>query len=81
MSAGRTHACTSCYERPGSVKWYGNGGALAVSHGMYSMWCEHCVNAAQIEYVYDQLARLPELLRRGAELTAAVPLKETTNHE
>jgi hypothetical protein len=63
--------CVQCGERAGTVKWYGDGGALAVSHGFYVMWCERCALKAQLAYAEAQAARIPGLRQELEALDVA----------
>jgi hypothetical protein len=65
--------CSKCGQRPGTVKWLGELGMLAATHGMHQWWCEVCVNEAHIAYAEKQAARLPGLYR-DRDLILAAPL-------
>ena len=68
----RSKDCDNCHQREGTLPWVGDGGALAMIHGMARMWCEHCVLEAQIAHAEQCAADLPALrdqlaaLRKGA---------------
>lgn len=61
--------CANCKERVGTIKWVGDSGALALSHGFYEMWCEVCALKEQIRYAEERAAALPELRARLFQLT------------
>jgi hypothetical protein len=56
--------CENCGERPGTRKWLGEGGAVDLVHGFYSMWCEVCVLKEQIKHAEERAAALPEMRAR-----------------
>lgn len=66
-SEGRV-LCEHCGERPGTIKWVGEGGFLALTHGMYQMWCERCVTIANLEHAEAQAAKIPDLKAKLAKL-------------
>lgn len=59
--------CASCGLHPGTRKWVGEGGSLAMNHGFYEMRCEGCVLRAQIAFAEERAAALDELRLRLAE--------------
>ncbi len=71
MTAPET-MCANCKQRPGTKKWVGEGGALALSHGFYAMWCEVCVLTAQLEHARSRVAEIPKMEARLAELLSEV---------
>jgi hypothetical protein len=60
--------CANCGTRPGTEVWVGGGGVLAMSHGMYEMWCNICITEAQIAYAENIAATLPDLRAKLAAL-------------
>jgi hypothetical protein len=64
--------CANCREREGTIKWLGEGDALALVNGMYAMWCEPCVLSAQIDHAQKSVARLGELQAKLNDLTKVV---------
>jgi hypothetical protein len=60
--------CANCGKRPATIDWVGNGGALAISHGVYERWCEVCALTAQLEHAQKMAGRIPDLERRLAEV-------------
>jgi hypothetical protein len=60
--------CANCGERPGTLQWVGEGGVMALVHGMYQMWCELCAARAQLDYSREQATRVADLEARVAEL-------------
>jgi hypothetical protein len=58
---GRKSLCACCHKRPGTKRWVGEGGAMALSHGFYEMWCEGCVLRKQIEHAQERAAAIPDL--------------------
>jgi hypothetical protein len=63
-----TIICDNCGEREGTQKWVGDGGAIALVHGSYSMWCKVCVLKEQIKHAEEWAAALPEMRARLAEI-------------
>ena len=53
--------CENCGKHEGTQKWVGDGGFLAVTHDIYTMWCAHCCLKAQIEYAKKLAADIPKL--------------------
>lgn len=64
-------ACQQCGERPATENWVGEGGYLALSHGLYRRWCERCVVVAQLEHARKTVAAIPDLETRLRELEKA----------
>lgn len=66
--------CANCQmPPPGGTelhRWVGEGGALALSHGMYSWWCDVCTTAAQLDHARTRAALIPEMEERLADLRA-----------
>lgn len=62
--------CSNCEARPATEIWVGEGGSLALSHGLYSHWCKRCCLVAQIEYANGIIERLPNAKRQLAEIDA-----------
>ena len=60
--------CQNCHKRPGTLSWVGEGGSLAMVHGMSVLWCEFCVLSAQIKYAKDLAKGIPELEKKLREL-------------
>lgn len=54
--------CLNCGKRPGTVRWVGDGGAIALVHGMYSMWCPRCCAREQLRHAIGAARRIPRLL-------------------
>lgn len=63
--------CTNCKVRPATLRWVGDGGVMALTHGGSTVWCELCVVRAQADYAAEGVRRLETLNRRLAELEAA----------
>ena len=63
--------CQNCGKRPGTTKWVGEGGTMALIHGMYSWWCGICCVEAQLDYARKQAALIPEREAELAKLLAA----------
>lgn len=59
-----TTLCANCKHHEATQRWVGEGGALAMTHGFYEMWCEGCVLRKQIDHAEHLIARLPDLKRR-----------------
>jgi RNA polymerase subunit RPABC4/transcription elongation factor Spt4 len=59
--------CQNCGKREATENWVGEGGMLALTHGMYSCWCKICCLEAQLKYMREIVARIPET---EAELAA-----------
>ena len=61
----KSGVCENCRLRPATLDWYGEGGALAFTHGFFERWCELCATEYQIEFAERQIRdcteRLPEL--------------------
>lgn len=62
--------CENCNQREGTEKWVGDMGFLAITHGMYSMWCKLCVVSAQLEHAKEAASKIPELEKQLEELNA-----------
>jgi hypothetical protein len=62
--------CENCGRRPATVKWCGEAGVLAFTHGFAKNWCEACALAEQVRYAEKLATDLPELRRRLAEAEA-----------
>lgn len=54
-------ACANCHVREGTIKWVGDGGSMALVHGVYTLWCERCVVAVQLAHAEERAALIPEL--------------------
>lgn len=66
MSKVSNDKCRRCKEYPATHKWCGTGGALALTHGFYEMWCERCVTEVQLAHAKE---RAKEVIRLETELT------------
>jgi hypothetical protein len=55
--------CANCREREGTELWVGDGGALALVHGMSVRWCRRCVITAQLAHARAMAAQVPSLER------------------
>ncbi len=60
--------CAKCGLRPGTETWVGEGGALALIHGMTQLWCRRCVLETQLAHAQERAAQIPELTRLLKEL-------------
>lgn len=60
--------CQNCKQRPATHNWIGDGGALALSHGFASRWCEFCVVTAQLAHARTVVDSIPALEARRLEL-------------
>jgi hypothetical protein len=58
----RAKRCDRCGSTRNLSRWYGDGGALAVTHGFHSMRCLRCIHRAQLAHSWKQALRLPKLL-------------------
>ncbi len=58
-----TTVCANCRDRVGTEPWVGEGGVLALIHGMSVLWCRRCVLTAQLAYARAQASRIPDLER------------------
>lgn len=65
--------CENCGTRPGDCLWVGDGGTLAVAHGLGAWWCNRCIVEAQLKYANERAADIPRLERKLAELMAVQP--------
>jgi hypothetical protein len=65
-----TTLCENCGRRPATVKWCGEAGMLAFTHGFAKDWCEACALGEQVKHAEKAAAELPELRRRLAEAEA-----------
>lgn len=63
--------CAKCGERPSTMVWADDGGALAYSHGFYTFWCDVCALTAQLEHAKERAALIPELERKLEEARSA----------
>jgi hypothetical protein len=62
--------CGNCGKHKGTQVWIGDGGELAMSHGVYAMWCKCCCLKAQLEYAKNISSKIPQLeaeLAKGEE--------------
>lgn len=55
--------CQNCGKRPSTKQWIGDGGALAMTHGFYKLWCDVCVLTAQLKHARAQAKKIPDLER------------------
>ena len=62
------HWCQNCLIRPATLTWGGEGGTLALVHGMSVRWCEYCVTEAQLAYARERAAAIPDLEAKFARL-------------
>jgi len=60
--------CASCQERPATLWWVGDGGTLAITHGMKVPWCERCCVSAQLKHARERAAEIPALEAKLKEL-------------
>jgi hypothetical protein len=64
--------CDNCGQLGATIKWFGEGGTLAFTHGWWKPWCELCALKANLEYAEKQARRIPDLRKqladRGEEL-------------
>lgn len=60
--------CVRCKERLATHRYSEWGSPLDFTYGNFQWWCEHCVVDRSIEYVTQQTARLPDLIKRRMEL-------------
>jgi len=56
--------CARCGKHPAIVRWVGQGGFLAYTHGMYSWWCPCCADREQLKYARKLARRIPKLERQ-----------------
>lgn len=49
------------------IKWVGDGGIMALTHGHYSMWCQICAVGTQLQYARERAASIPVLEERLKE--------------
>ena len=61
--------CRNCGKRLATVRWIGEGGSLALSHGHWASWCEQCALERQLEYAKERAESIPDLERRLKRLT------------
>ena len=65
--------CQNCHKRDATLKWIGDGGSLALSHGFASDWCEVCALEAQLKHARERASEIPRMETRLAELLAQAP--------
>lgn len=53
--------CDNCNEHKGTMKWTGDGGILALTHGRWVWWCNCCAVKAQLEYARERADAIPDL--------------------
>ena len=53
--------CAKCGRHPATVRWVGEGGFLAFTHGMYEWWCRCCADREQLNYARKMARRIPRL--------------------
>lgn len=68
-----TGICRNCNERQATQLWIGDGGSLALVHGMHSSWCAVCCAREQLRHAEAQAARIPEI-RAELNLLETVPV-------
>lgn len=56
--------CSNCKKHKATIRWVGEGGMLAFTHGCWSPWCECCELKAQLEYAKELSASIPEKEKR-----------------
>lgn len=55
--------CANCNKREGSDVYVGNSGMMGYVHGFYQIWCKKCIYEAQIEFLENELKRIPRDLK------------------
>jgi hypothetical protein len=68
--------CEACRVREAAVKWVGEGGSLALTHGMAQNWCEICALEAILIHARKMAAKIPGYEARLAELLAEEERRE-----
>ncbi len=58
--------CQHCGKR-GITAPFSEGG-IAYIHGLYAMWCKHCILTEQLKHALERAAKIPELQKELAEL-------------
>ena len=74
-------SCQKCRKREGTHNWVGEGGVLAMTHGMSQRWCEYCVVEAQLAHARKLSALIPALESRLLELGASSSSGDAVNQE
>lgn len=64
--------CANCEVREATMRWAGDQGMFALTHGTWLPWCEVCAVEAQLDYARDRAASIPELEKKLADLKAEV---------
>jgi len=59
--------CQHCGKRPATESWIGEGGVLAMTHGMSQAWCKLCCLQEQILYAKKIIKNFPKLKRELAK--------------
>lgn len=60
-AALRKQTCFKCGKHKASVRWVGDGGFMAFTHGMWEPCCECCAARMVLEYAKERASKIPEL--------------------
>ena len=60
--------CANCKKRKATLKWIGDGGSLAIAHGLASDWCEVCALEAQLKHAKERAAEILKMEKKLADL-------------
>lgn len=56
--------CANCHKRKATIKWIGDGGIMAMTHGWVAFWCEFCATKINLKYARKQAERIPKLEKK-----------------
>lgn len=62
--------CQNCNKRKATEDWVGDGGALAIVHGIVSKWCKVCCLETQLKHAIERATAIPALEKELAESLA-----------
>ena len=60
--------CQHCHKREASVQWVGDGGIIAMTHGMYENWCDFCATTEQLKHARRSAKHIPRLEKKLKKL-------------
>ena len=64
----KKQTCFKCGKHKASLRWVGDGGFMAFSHGMWQPCCDCCAAQMVLDYAKERASKIPELEK---ELTEA----------
>ena len=73
--------CRNCGRHRGTVRWVGEGGVLALTHGGWAPWCECCCLKEQLKYAKKLAAKIPQLEKQLAKVTCESVLQPVASDQ